>query len=239
MLYKLLNKRFYKEGGSFQTSDVNYKSSVGNVDRLTDFYDWIFSASESSGLGIDFFVTVANGINVLGHVGYYQSLLNASAGTIPVVHITPSKAGETEMTISNTFFVDICNMAVSSRATFVEGADGARLWEYLYEKIRTEHFEDRPSRLQSYFAFESHQAIDYYERTHGASGVCCRLDPSECTTQFRADMRLLDDIPTSATYLSAKAAVESYWSQEMTESPIVEVLLQGKIKMLALVGKSS
>lgn len=239
MLYKLLNKRFYNEGDSFQTSDVNYKSSVGDVDRLADFYDWIFSASESLGLGIDFFVTVANGVNVLGRVEYYQSLLNASAGTIPVAHITPSKAGETGMAISDTVFVDLCNMAASSRAKFVEGVDGARLWEYLYEKVRRERFEDRPSRLKSYFAFESQQAIDYYQRTHGASGICCRLDPSGCTTQFRADMRLLDDIPPSATYLSAKAVVESYWSQEMTESPVVEVLLQGTIKMRALVDKAS
>lgn len=239
MLYKLVNKRFYKEGDSFQTSRVNYKSSVGDVDRLAGFYDWIFSASESSGLGIDFFVTVANGVNVLGQAAYYKSLINASAGTIPVAHITPSKAGETDMAISDTVFVDLCNMAASSRATFIEGADGARLWEYLYEKVRRERFEDRPSRLQSYFAFESHQAIDYYKRTHGASGVCCRLDPSGCATQFRADMRVLDEIPPSATYPSAKAVVESYWSQEMTESPVVEVLLQGTIKMLALADKSS
>ena len=117
---------------------------------------------------------------------------------------------------------------------FYGSAGGPVFWEYLYERVRRLYFDKCPSRYDSYFTFKTLEDITAYKEKHGASGVICRVDISNCHTVFECDMSILDEIDHSYGYAKAEEAISKYWKQERSSCPITEVLLQGEIKFLDL-----
>lgn len=106
------------------------------------------------------------------------------------------------------------------------------LWEYLYELVRGRFFPSAPKRLDSFFACKDIQSIIDYREKHGLGEIICAVDGTKCPVAFEADMRVLDDISPDFNMKRALPEVRRYWNQEHSENPLLEVLLQGEIKLL-------
>jgi len=51
---------------------------------------------------------------------------------------------------------------------------------------------------------------------------------------YKADMKILDNIPNHVTYQQAVAGAEKYWNGESTDAPVFEFLFQGTCKLIPL-----
>jgi hypothetical protein len=100
--------------------------------------------------------------------------------------------------------------------------------ELLFEYVRRAQYPNRPSRFQSFFAFETiEQAVTFRERYGIANSIVWEVESEE---NFRADMNLLTIRDNSILVYSYFAHL--YWRGETRESPFWEYLLVPPIKAL-------
>ncbi len=107
-----------------------------------------------------------------------------------------------------------------------------RFWEFLYETVRKAHGPKKPIRTRSIFACLSREAVDKYRQRHGLGELLFRVELLEGTS-FIADMTLLDRIRPEASYSQSISDVQAYWDGRMSSDPLCEVLLQGRVRLLA------
>lgn len=62
--------------------------------------------------------------------------------------------------------------------------------------------------------------------------IVCRIDASDCNVAFEADTTLLDRIGSNYSFTEAFREVRRYFDQERSDDPVMEVLLQGRVKIL-------
>ncbi|TCT21550.1 hypothetical protein [Thiobaca trueperi] len=227
-LFKLLNEKFYKEGASFNTSDVNYSRSIGDPFEREEFYDYLFDATDRNDVGIDLYAVMANFINLPGGGAVCLDLLS-SGSDIALASVMPGDSHYANRIMKREEFLEACRLIERLDIKFETGSDATRLWEYLFEKVRREKFDNLPSRLMSYFAFKSESDIAHYRKEHGMRGVSCVIDASNCTQAVELDMALFDAVGNNFTYSMAKTVAERYWSGGSSDDPVIEVLLQGEI----------
>lgn len=103
----------------------------------------------------------------------------------------------------------------SKRPTEIEAAI-----ELLFEYVRRSHFPNRPSRLQTFYAFESVE-MAWAFRTQFAEGLGSVWEV-EGTAAFAGDMRHLD---LGNTPLTASYCAHRYWEGSSSENPLWEQLL--------------
>ncbi|WNF23168.1 hypothetical protein [Mesobacillus jeotgali] len=109
--------------------------------------------------------------------------------------------------------------------------------EWFYEYVRRAGFNQRPSRFQSVFAFETLEDLEKFkiEREIEESIPVFLV---ECDKFFRADMNLISYNPSP---LSMSCLAYNYWSGETNEDinkrfgiePLWENLLVGPVHVLA------
>lgn len=218
LLYKLIDRDYYRPGNVIRTKDVNYSTNIKISDAHIAFYEYIFEASDKNGVPIDRFVNMAN------------LLLGAFGLQLPPEQVYLAECQKSER-LDKSEFLNFCRICAKHKVRFLEFLDACRMREYLIEKVRKQSFEHAPSRLESYFAFEDPSSIRYYIDNHGAVGVACELDVTGCAIKFPADMSLIDSIEFDTTYSSLEKIVSAYWSQQRSSSPCIEVLLQGVVKL--------
>lgn len=99
--------------------------------------------------------------------------------------------------------------------------------EIIFEYVRRSSFADKPSRYQSFFAFESLGDAKKFKNDRHQSGSSIWEIEGECS--FKADMRLLEiRRPLLGTSLKAHL----YWSGEFSIDPFWEILLLPPIKII-------
>jgi hypothetical protein len=106
-------------------------------------------------------------------------------------------------------------------------------WEALYEAVRSTERPACPSRLDSYFACNDLAALRRYRDSHWGSRMAdkavCQIDIVGCHVRFEADTVILDQVTEVLTYEAAKKEILRYWDQEMSDTPVIELLLQGTV----------
>lgn len=91
--------------------------------------------------------------------------------------------------------------------------------EIFFESVRTQHFSDKPSRFQSFFAFRDiAEAMNF--SAYPSGGV--KIWEVETENYFCADMNLLS---FGHRGIAAFANAHEYWSGNGSEQPLWECLL--------------
>jgi hypothetical protein len=99
--------------------------------------------------------------------------------------------------------------------------------ELVFEYVRRAMYPHRPSRLQSFFAFESlTQAVEFRRRFRNDQGVVWMVEADKF---FQADMHLLT---TGTSILLYSYFAGKYWKGEPGPSPFWEVLLAPPVSVL-------
>ena len=96
--------------------------------------------------------------------------------------------------------------------------------ELIFEYVRRSHFPDRPSRFQSFFAFDSEGDTNRFIREKTKLADPAYVWEVECEHEpFRADMNLLD---IGGSVICVSYFAHKYWSGESgSDRPLWEFLL--------------
>src|SRR5688572_19219852 len=101
--------------------------------------------------------------------------------------------------------------------------------ELLFEYVRCAHYNDRPSRMTSWFAVESVQRARAFRTQYGGQGSIWRV---EAPAHFRADMNLLT---LRGSVLQSSRDAHKYWQGTAGPLPQWEYLLTPPITVVELV----
>lgn len=205
--FKIMRTRHYKLGSVVDTSDANYGNRTGRVRASQGLADTAIEVCSQSD------ATFEQMINFL-------QLLSMPLGSIKLPpNVTSAHAEKLNVLVQ--------------LAPPITGDFGATFWESLYERVRQEERPSCPSRVKSYFASRDLDSLRRYRDEHWpdkmGDKMACTIDVSGCPVAFEADMVILDKIDGDMTYETARQHVLRYWDQEMSPTPNVEVLLQGKV----------
>lgn len=206
--YKIMRARHYKPGQAFLTAKVNYGKRMLTDKHTAELIRLALAVTEEFGLGF-------------GQV--VQMCLDFQSRRLPPR--IPSKlpgAKAREL------------MALSHLAKNVlDDAFSATFWETLYEQVRSAERPNCPTRLNSYFACKDIDSLSRYRDTHWSDRMndkmACQVDIQGCSVRFEADMVILDRITEDMNYEAARPYILRYWDQEVSDQPIIELLLQGSI----------
>jgi hypothetical protein len=213
-MYKLIPWEFYRNGSSFNTSEINYTKSIGAYDEnLSQFLDAVLLVSKSSRMSFKNLIIITNNIKINFAIkNHFREVLLSKIDPIPYPKILLS--GSTNDSITRRDLKYLFEIITDHNITFSTPLDIAKFWEYLYEKVRQEKFPDCPSRLASYFSFKHPESIEYYQENHRMNGMKCILDITECHTIFECDMLILDQIDITYSYQKAEEIIRKYWQQD-------------------------
>jgi hypothetical protein len=235
-MYKILEKRFYKNGNTFNTSEINYGKTGFGIDtkNLSQFLNPFFQIVKSYRISFEDLAKITINISnpILKH--HYFELLESEID--PIRYDCILLSGSQDVSIKRRDFKLFFD-SVSEQENFFNNpaADAPKIWEYLYEKVRQEHFPHLPSRLNSFFSFKHLEDIAYYKEKHitdGLDRIKCKLDISGCNILFESDMAILDEIEPNSFYPEVEEKIKNYWQQKYSKSPVIEILLQGEITLL-------
>lgn len=129
---------------------------------------------------------------------------------------------------------NVCNAAVAKNLEIGNILPG--IWEVLFEMARPESIPQR--RTECAFFFEKKDdALRFKANYPGMDmAVLCEVDIINEVFSMKADMNWLDSIDeNTVTAAEAIAVFKKYWSGEMTTTPVVEVLFQGKYKLIPVI----
>lgn len=109
------------------------------------------------------------------------------------------------------------------------------LLETLLEKIRERDFLDLPSRLESELAFcsakDAREYLDSLKLMNADMGNLdlFELEIKDCNRVLEVDQNFLNKINFSDPIHVVLGCIHGYWSGNSTESPLREVILQGRV----------
>lgn len=109
------------------------------------------------------------------------------------------------------------------------------LLESLLEKVREKDFNDVPSRLESELGFcDVKDARAYLENLRSINAETddlelYELDTKDCTRIVELDQNFLNKINFEDPIHVVLGYIHGYWSGNLTEEPLREVILQGKL----------
>lgn len=234
-MYKLLEKRFYKNGSTFNTSELNYGKELNIYNKnLPQFFDAFLQIVKSYRISFEDLAKITINISNPGLKYHYYELLESKIDPIRYDCILSSSSPDVSIKRRDfKLFFD----SISEQGNFFNNpaANAPKFWEYLYEKVRQEHFTGLPSRLNSFFSFKHLEGIGYYKEKHitdGLDRIKCKLDISGCHILFEGDMAILDEIEPNSFYPEVEEKIKNYWQQKHSKSPVIEILLQGEITLL-------
>lgn len=231
--FKTMGREFYQEGKALDTSIYNYSKAIGvttEADKL--LYDVILQVSNISSVSLATLTLFALKTRSLSLPTELLDQLNTGDENLNVDlgKYVPASTGQ--MVVGGGALSHLVKASLKCDIEIGSKQQSASFWEYFYELVRIHHCPEAPSRLQSFFAFKDSASIVRYRERHGLGDIECKVDGAECRTAFSADMTILDEIDGGMNFAQALPEVVRYWKKERSDSPIIEVLLQGKVKLL-------
>ena len=94
--------------------------------------------------------------------------------------------------------------------------------EYLFEKIRQAEFNDKPSRMDSVFAFVNQQFALNWQRGQENTYAVHLSDPTG--NIHRGDMSWLDQLYQCRTFEAAEYCARRYWKGEQRQPDALEIV---------------
>lgn len=133
--------------------------------------------------------------------------------------------------VEKTVLIHYANLAKNYSFPFL---NGSHLWEYLGEKNRKQCDYNLPSRLNSYFLFDSIQSIDYYQQKHGqkVGFTVAQVELLETKQIDSFDMKIWDMENNNIPFNECEKNIKKYWESKYNTKEIPEFLFQGKLKLL-------
>lgn len=109
-----------------------------------------------------------------------------------------------------------------------EGSDQSLIKEYFFEAIKRKYAPDMPSRLNSIALFDDEEKAEKYrEDYYGESGIVVPVELKDKRAFGKFDMTWFTDVPSDATYSSARAYAENYWKHRESAEDAWEYLFDG------------
>lgn len=213
-MYKILERKDYKEGKTFHTKDGNvpYVKMVGEPsEEEEDFFRGVIEYWRSTQRGL-------------------QQIVEISRVILQVEKSNLGTQVDSKYLIATEQFYDV----VEKTHLRFEPGNGLmpKFFEFYYDLIRARMANKRPCRLNSYFAFKDiPRAIQFQKEQPKNDPIICRLDVSKCDEIFEADMFWIEEIQDC----SADKAIElceKYWLGEKSKANKIEILLQGEVTFL-------
>lgn len=102
------------------------------------------------------------------------------------------------------------------------------LWEFIWEMVRYSEFSNMPSRMDSVFLFDNQDnANEFKNKCRTPNYRIAKINLLEGSSQS-FDMNWFSEVPSDIPLSEVLVYVRNYWTQKMTQNPIVEILFQGK-----------
>lgn len=99
--------------------------------------------------------------------------------------------------------------------------------EIFFEYVRRAYYKNKPSRFQSFFAFNSmEEVVKFIDKFQYKSG---KLWEVECEKSYSADMSLLN---IGSSILTYSYNAHLYWEGKSSDDPIWEVLLAPPVNII-------
>ena len=140
-----------------------------------------------------------------------------------------------------TFFNAVINDSFLDNITFNDifretyqpetGRQSVLFWETLYERSRKTYFPEKPSRLDSYFAFSTEADVEKFRLRSHRMHKLKTFETNRCNVVHIGDMEHLDQIVPTMTANEAAVKTHHYWQGTTTENPLLEYLVQGKLSL--------
>ena len=238
--YKTMRQEHYQLDKIINTANYNYGIVAGGATEPTNnLYETILQISDISEVGFYPLILFASQVQKETLPKELGELLSLKDLTLKVNLQKFIKASTNNLTVDGDLLSQL-TLAAQNCEIWIESPEASvGLWEYLYELVRSGLFPSAPKRLESCFACNDIQSVINYRKKHGLGEIMCAVDGTKCKVAFEADMRILDDISSDFNMKRALSEVERYWNQEQSENPLLEVLLQGEIKLLESIESAS
>ncbi|MEX0812329.1 MAG: hypothetical protein WD048_08935 [Chitinophagales bacterium] len=215
---------------TIDTNKTNYSLILVNKDKYSDLLDFVTQSSSELDLPLDFYFSLNNNIYLSGNA--FLQRLPKSINRVFEVDILTGNSKHRGIYIKESDLIGIIESL--DKIGFELFQEGFYLWENIYEKVRTDSYRDKPSREKSFFLFDNLKDCQYYINNHKCGGQICEVEILEKRSLFKADMNLLDIIPSNYTFKQTKEQVEKYWSGKTSNKIVNEYLFQGICKLKPL-----
>ena len=118
--------------------------------------------------------------------------------------------------------------AINETGLFYDYGKEHYIWEFIWEMVRDIEYPNMPSRMDSVFFFENKEnAINFKNQHRDNNYQVVEVHLLE-GSQKSFDMNYFSNVPSKITLSEAQEYARNYWAQKQTETPIEEVLFQGK-----------
>lgn len=99
--------------------------------------------------------------------------------------------------------------------------------EFAWEMVRSLEFPDKPSRMDSVFLFKSKKDADIFRKQYrDLRFETVQVDLLDGNSA-EFDMNWFSNVPSNISVSEMQEYARKYWKQEMTETPIIEILHKG------------
>lgn len=224
MYYRLECNRFTNQSVNTIRENVVYKTLFPVFERMAYY-------SIKGNIPIDTMIQANNQFVALGDIFFNQIPEEDSNGLIDSSFCVPDTNHNNQL-INKIELLRFLSFVLDNGLVYIEAVNVGLVWEYIFELSRQYVDKKLPSRLDSYFLFDSLDSSKYFSQQHrqGLGEIyLVNIVHQICAMSF--DMNWLDSIPLSATFGDALKTAIRYWKQEKTDRPIMEVLFQGEYKL--------
>lgn len=212
---------------TIDTDSTNYSLTLVDKNKHSKLLNFIIESSNKFDLPLDFYFSLNNNIALLGDA-YLQNLPKSINSVFEIFVLTTNSKHKRIFIKEN----DLINIVEElDKIGFEVFQEGFYLWENIYEKVRRNGYEERPSREISFFLFDNLKDCKYYIDKYKGRGQICKVEILEKRSLFKADMNLLDIIPNNLTFKQTEKQVDKYWSGETSDNVVYEYLFQGTCKL--------
>lgn len=135
---------------------------------------------------------------------------------------------------NNISLFSVCNAAVEQNLEISYLLPG--IWEVLFERARPQEIPMKRTECAFFFA-QKEDALRFKKTYPGMqNGTLCEVEIIKEVFSMKVDMKWLDNINENS--VKASEVIEEfkkYWTGEMTNNPVVEILFAGKYKLNSVV----
>lgn len=131
--------------------------------------------------------------------------------------------------------------AGSHRVTFETGNDILQLREWLFEVVRRRTTPSGQSRLDCCFSYvelaDAHAFLAECRRDGDPTrrrSLICTLETQDGARQAHYDRNLYDAVELDQPFAEAERRARSYWSGERSDTPALECLTAGDVRLTAI-----
>ncbi len=215
---------------TIDTNKTNYSLTLVDKEKHLKLLDFVIQSSNDLDLPLDFYFSLNNNIALWGNA-YLHNLSKSINGVFEIFVLTKNTKHKGIYIRED----DLINIVETiDEIGFEVFQEGFYLWENIYEKVRLSHYQDKPSRENSFFLFDNLKDCEYYIDKHKGGGELCEVEILDTRSIFKADMNLLDIIPNNFTFKQTQEHVDKYWLGKTSDNIVYEYLFQGICKLKPL-----